>query len=547
TFYLWKSKYKEFRISSAQREELNAKLGELARDAIDQQGSRFRLSESSIRQFLGDPDEEGSLFWLATKIGWLVPVGLMAENPHEKAYTFFHPTFQEYFAACAIDDWDYFLNHVPQNPKASYRIFEQQWKEVFLLWLGRPKKEVPDEEKEAFITALVEFEDRCQGFYTYRAYFLAAASITEFGNCSRADEITSQLVKWDSCEPYEQNEELYKSFYCFEQGVKAALQETDRTKAVNAFVHLLRTNQDELTRLSIATSLGEIGAGNLVPIASRNSDAMETATYWLMHIALDEVIPRVGQWLLRQIAPGNFNLINVLISSLPAIVYEAICLQIASRFLIEIEPDNQNAINILIELLLKSQSKEIRQQAVYLLGEFAFANLNAINVMTELLYTCQDEDERLGIAVNLGKINPSNPEAIAVLAELLHTCKDEKERRWIANKLGEIDFGNPEAITALTELLHTCQDENELEFIISSLGEINTDDLDTIKALIELMYTSQNYRILWANAHSLELIVRGYLFGEVVSGLRECLQEPVDENIFATSLATNSSGTAPKT
>ena len=84
-------------------------------------------------------------------------MGVAAEHPDEPVYAFFHPTFQEYFAACAIADWDYFLNHTPHDPtQGTYRIFEPQWKEVILLWLGR--EEVAKEQKEAFVKALVTFE-----------------------------------------------------------------------------------------------------------------------------------------------------------------------------------------------------------------------------------------------------------------------------------------------------------------------------------------------------------------------------------------------------
>jgi predicted NACHT family NTPase len=133
-FYDWKGK--EFPTNYTQREKLNRALGELAKLAIDQTTSRFRLKHSWVCEVLGKPDE--GLFELALQLGWLNKVGLAAESPDETVYAFWHPTFEEYFAALAVDDWDFFLNHVPDNPKQGiYRIFEKQWKEVILLWLGR--------------------------------------------------------------------------------------------------------------------------------------------------------------------------------------------------------------------------------------------------------------------------------------------------------------------------------------------------------------------------------------------------------------------------
>jgi predicted NACHT family NTPase len=185
--YRWKKD--EFPTTPEERQQLNGKLKELALAAIDKEENRFCLRHKFVEGVLGERD--GSVFQLALNIGWLNRVGVDAKNPNpnQPVYAFFHPTFQEYFAALAIADWDFFLprTHDNDNPKPvseRYRIFEPQWKEVILLWLGR--EEVEREQKDEFIKVLVEFEDGCKeysfgykGFYEYRAYLLAAVGIVE--------------------------------------------------------------------------------------------------------------------------------------------------------------------------------------------------------------------------------------------------------------------------------------------------------------------------------------------------------------------------------
>ncbi|MEG4393168.1 NACHT C-terminal alpha/beta 1 domain-containing protein [Microcoleus sp. BROC3] len=182
-----------------QREAIDKALARLALAAMEQQDevSRLRLPESWVLKVLGSR----SIFQAVMKLGWLNRV----ERLPEAICVFYHATFQEYFAALAVDDWDYFLprNHVnfPVVGK-EYQIFEPQWKQVILLWLGRG--DVANEEKERFIEALVNFDDGCgewnfkeldRGFYGYRAYSLAAPGIGELKTCSLANLIVQPRVK----------------------------------------------------------------------------------------------------------------------------------------------------------------------------------------------------------------------------------------------------------------------------------------------------------------------------------------------------------------
>lgn len=131
-FYQWKRE--QFPTTAEQRRQLNAALGELAREAIDKEETRFRLRHDFVCKFLGEPGEEDSLFQLALQLGWLNQIGVDAENRRKAVYAFFHPTFQEYFAAKSFydrSDWEGLVQH----------IFEENWQQIFLLTASLLKQE----------------------------------------------------------------------------------------------------------------------------------------------------------------------------------------------------------------------------------------------------------------------------------------------------------------------------------------------------------------------------------------------------------------------
>ncbi|MEH2297650.1 MAG: hypothetical protein V7K88_00890, partial [Nostoc sp.] len=281
--YKWKEN--RFPTTEQQQEELNAALGSLAKRAIAQETSRFRLRHKFVREELGDPKQPNSLFWLALKLGWLNEVGLAAESAtKEKVYAFYHPTFEEYFAALAIADWQEFLNHVPDNPALGvYCIFAPQWKEVILLWLGR--EDVEREKKEEFIQAFVEFDDGCGfyecGFYEFRAYFLAAAGVDEWKNSCNADAIVAEIVKWGFGEFKVEQNEWVQFLTPIAEGVKTALPQTNCIKAIDALVELIGKPQlDDLIRRQAVYSLGEIMLEEQMPsVVTVLKDYLSPETY----------------------------------------------------------------------------------------------------------------------------------------------------------------------------------------------------------------------------------------------------------------------------
>jgi hypothetical protein len=266
TFYIWKEN--RFPTTQQQQEELNAALGRLAKRAIDSEAFRFRLPHKLVREELGDPKQQGSLFWWALQLGWLNEIGLAAESvTKEKVYAFYHPTFQEYFAALAIDDCDFFLprEHKDRPVKnkdnpgkyKAYRIFEPQWREVILLWLGR--EDVAKVQKEEFIEALVELEDGCNSFfYKLQAYFLAATSLAEYGDYKRSYEILAQLIQWGFGNLGKEIGVPVDS--PIKRGARTALKQTNHYKTIEFLTKILQSSQDERTHLHTIDVLVEINA-----------------------------------------------------------------------------------------------------------------------------------------------------------------------------------------------------------------------------------------------------------------------------------------------
>jgi signal recognition particle GTPase len=256
-FYEWKQSLhpKNF----VNQDELHQALGKLALAGINSK-IRFRLKQSLVHQEIGE-----RLFKLADALGWLNLVDRDIETD-EPVYAFFHPTFQEYFAALAIDDWNYFLprNHDNNNPMPvaeTYRIFEPQWKEVILLWLGR--ENVQKQHKEDYIKALVEFQDGLNHpFYRVRAYCLAAIGIAEFRTCILADAIITNIVKGVFGYFDDKKQKWVKFPNWLIRESRKVLKETDQTKVILALVQLIQNTQDERRLWMLSDKLVDIDPSN---------------------------------------------------------------------------------------------------------------------------------------------------------------------------------------------------------------------------------------------------------------------------------------------
>ncbi|MBD1832758.1 NACHT domain-containing protein [Cyanobacteria bacterium FACHB-472] len=439
-FYDWKQE--QFSTTATKRKELNTALGLLAREAIDKEESRFAIRESFALDVMGE-----DLFKLATeKLHWLNFVYKDAETD-EKVYAFFHPTFQEYFAACVIDDWDYFLprEHDNNNPKPvrnSYRIFEPQWKEIILLWLGRPEEEVPKQQKEDFIRALVEFEDGCWDFYRYLALFLAAAGIAEFRDCIGADWIVAKLVEYAT-----EDDPPTGVDRVVNPAIWTTLLETDRTRVINVLIEALdRDFLDDDVRGKVFNSLMQIGTGN--------SKVIATLTKLMNTNIDDEKVPLEAAFFLGKINPDKREAVNFLKQQLwNTDLPDWVCLE-AANFLGELDCGSPEAIDFLTDLIDRNQG--LRLVTASTLGQISPRHPKAIKTLTKMLNREKGDiivNIPLLAACNLLETDPENPDAIRVLKKFIKPSQKSWERLQAASALGRTQQYKQQAIKVICELI----------------------------------------------------------------------------------------------
>ncbi len=489
-YYNWKAK--EFSITPEERQTLNKALGQLSLAAIDDQdeqgNARFRLRHRFVQKFLN-----GTLFDRALELGWLNQVGVDADDSTQAVYAFYHTTFEEYFAALAIDDWDFFLPRGHKNkplPDKKYRIFEPQWKQVLLLWMGRKGGELVQEpelksQKEALIQALMTFKDGCKGFYSDRTFLLAAAGIAEFKDCTRADAIVDQLMQWLVCRPN-------WWAYLFDSArvtarrnlATSAIGSTDIQRAIQALVRVLESTQDEDTRWMAARSLGEIGTGN------------ETAIQALVRVlesTQDEDTRRRAAWSLGQIGTGNETAIQALVRVLESTQYK-FTRKGAAESLGQIGTGNETAIRALVRVLESTQDKFTRWMAAESLGQIGTGNETAIRALVRVLVleSTQDKFTRLMAAVSFGQIRTGNETVIQELVRVLESTQDEDIRRRAAESLGQIGTGNETASQALVRVLESTQDKFTRLMAAWSLGQIGTGNETVIQALVQVIESTQD-------------------------------------------------------
>ncbi|MGB3655132.1 MAG: AAA family ATPase, partial [Rivularia sp. (in: cyanobacteria)] len=467
SIYEWKQD--RFPTTSTQILQLNRALGKLALMAIANEKTKFRLRHRFICEVLGAPDQ--GMFQLALQLGWLNQVGI-SETQGEKVYAFYHPTFQEYFAALAIDDWRFFLNSSHSLP-----IFKYQWREVILLWLGRD--DVTQESKEEFIKTLIEFEDGCGGFYRYQAYFLAGEGIAEFADCSLCDRILKQLIKWRFGCFHSTQKRWWRYPSPIAESARVTLLKTDRNCAITALEEFIASNQSDFDTWNAAYSLGKV------------------------------------------FDPGNKIAISTLEQIITSFFHEEFRLQAADS-LGKIEPGNSIAIAALIEIIQSTKKDSIRRKAAFSLSKCQPENQIAISTLEQIV-TSTNKLQKQYAAENLLTISPENK--IALVNASNNKKKDDKPAR---RKSAKKSINNDKAIAALIEGIATAKNDDSKRRRASSLGKLEPHNQLAFDTLVNLVKSAKD-SVRKNAAEDLKKIIDNEQIPKLIAYLKDCFVEEVND------------------
>jgi hypothetical protein len=454
--YSWKQDL--FPTNLSQRRSLNLALAQLALQAMHQPESIFRISQTMVfAAFAADVD----LLTLALNLGLLKQSRISSVDP---TYAFHHPTFQEYFAAQAIADYQQFFD---------FNIFDLKWREVLPLWLGRA--DIADRSKEELLQKLLDFTDNCGGFYRYRAYFLASEGVAEFPAFSAGDKIVADLVNLRYLGSFDRT---IPTTITERAGI--ALSKTDRIRAIQALEQFIKlpTEHNPQALWLAAHSLG------------RNYD-----------VGNKKAIATLEAMLIN--APDNYSKFAV------------------TKSLLAIVPDHQLAIDCLIQIIKSSEDSSLQRRAARRLQTISSHNSIAAAVLTKLtaesdfsdLFSSIDNPRKNRLPKSSrnqqSKNNLSDPQKlIASIVTKLQTDISINVKIRLTNHLAKYEPQHPLVLESLIYCLKNCEQKAYLKQVGEALRNlVSIEQLPTVIPQIRDIYLKsldrkieqhqESYRILW--------------------------------------------------
>jgi len=503
-FYEWNKGKTKLELTRSKRNELNQALGELAKLAIDSEDSRFRLTETFIENVM-NPD----LFELALELNWLNEVGIASENSLEKVYAFYHPSFQEYFAALAINDWDFFLpkDHVDaplQNDVGKYkryRILESIWQETLILWIGR--NSILETQKVNFISKINSFKDNCMDLYYYQLYFISVQLYSEIKNIKSLDnqfeEIIDQIITWKFGEYDPQNFLWNNKIDLFYKKCGELLFNINSTKIIDILMLRLNITREKILdyfnfnyqeyekkKESIITSRRDLLEDDTVRIYDslpyqiidiiRNIKHLSTDNSLIANIAIDIFFNQkypYDRCIFCEMCPETIHDVKIVESIIKILPFKK------NEYIITKDSCYLDEINFLI----------------YCLGGSEVFKDEIVNELTSIVKDPKYIYFHLSAAENILRIDPNNQFAIFEIIKPLMSL-DSEDNDILANispVLEKFAVGNTQVIELLSQvILDKPINTNASFFAIDCLGRIVNNDGKIIDLLINSLKKANN-------------------------------------------------------
>lgn len=373
-------------------------------------------------------------------------------------------------------------------------MFEPQWQEVFLLWLGRTSKNKFDNEKECFLKTLINFQDDCgnMNLYGYHAKFIAASGITEFRKFSHADEVIISILNLGIHEIVTFNNPIAAS-------ARNILLKMDRAMLANALSTLV-SSENTYIQHDTAKLIGEIGINDSQLVKSLNN---------LIKIT-------------------KFN--------------DTRCYALCS--LLKLNPDNEEAIEQLIKFL---DIDNLATTAAQGLGFASIGNAKVINSLENFIksrlfnqdkpiFPLIDFQEYFAVQ-SLLKIDTENQTAKLALRILskIHVCDITRSLIRQCLETYEANDFNNEAV--YSENIQNHIDEDITKRLQQFDLTPNSDTMHIINVLVNIMCNNSDKNARHKAAWCLEVTIHDNLpqipvalYPSLVKKMKLCLNDSPDKN-----------------